>query len=311
VLPATMADAPASAGRCAWLVLEGLRTEERAANLDRSGQSAQAALHHARAASKFKEAAESCPADHEADRNELEGHSADIAARAVYLESLGGMPPTMPLEDHIGELQIGLDLSAAEEPKDEKVAELLARSGVTGDSADLSDEGLQMVLALQSEVELRSFLLRILGKDWRQVKADDASQQELVSFAKGVSGGASAASFSSLREQLRSFPWVELKLGPGEDRLKVAVAMENEAREFESKGQLEEALDGYNRAVAVLKLVYNFDPRSKNPKIKEMVATRIAELEGCARRLDPGQPGPPTSSADDDDLEARLRKLRE
>eukprot|EP00439_Symbiodinium_sp_Y106_P070097 s680_g12.t1 len=69
------------------------------------------------------------------------------------------------------------------------------------------------------------------------------------------------------------------------------------AREFESKGQLEEALDGYNRAVAVLKLVYNFDPRSKNPKIKEMVATRIAELEGCARRLDPGQPGPPTSSA--------------
>ncbi|CAE7326105.1 unnamed protein product, partial [Symbiodinium microadriaticum] len=99
---------------------------------------------------------------------------------------------------------IGLDLSAAEEPKDEKVAELLARSGVTGDSADLSDEGLQMVLALQSEVELRSFLLRILGKDWRQVKTDDASQQELVSFAKGVSGGASAASFSSLREQLRS-----------------------------------------------------------------------------------------------------------
>ncbi|CAE7948012.1 unnamed protein product [Symbiodinium sp. KB8] len=59
------------------------------------------------------------------------------------------------------------------------------------------------------------------------------------------------------------------------------------------------ALDGYNRAVAVLKLVYNFDPRSKNPKIKEMVATRMAELEGCARRLDPGQPGPPTSSARD------------
>ncbi|CAK9105162.1 unnamed protein product [Durusdinium trenchii] len=186
-------------GRCAWLVVEGLRAEEKAADLDRQGQSAQAALHHARAASKFKEAAEVCP---EADREELEGHAQDITARAVYLESLGGMPPSMPLEDHVGELLISLDLSVAQQPQEEQVPELLARSGVNGTSADLCDSGLQMVLALQSQDELQSFIRRLLSTSWRQVKADEASTEEFAKFARDF--GTGAGNFQSLTSQLRS-----------------------------------------------------------------------------------------------------------
>mmetsp|Transcript_4739 Transcript_4739/g.11126 ORF Transcript_4739/g.11126 Transcript_4739/m.11126 type:complete len:223 (+) Transcript_4739:1-669(+) len=222
------------------------------------------------------------------------------------------MAASMPLEDHVGELAISLDLTVAEQFREEQVPELLARSGVTGTTAELTDEGLQLVLALCREEELRAFLQRVLNQDWRQVKPEEGSQKEFASFAQGLSGGgATGTTFQSLRLQLRAFPWVELKLGPGEDRLKVAVAMENEAREFEAQGNLAEALDGYNRAVAVLKLVYNFDPRSKNPKIKEMVSARMAELEGLARRLQPGEQASPAPAASDDDLEARLRALRQ
>lgn len=64
--------------------------KERAAELDHQGQSAQAALHHARAASKFQEASALVEG---ADREELQGHAQDLTARAVYLESLGAMRP--------------------------------------------------------------------------------------------------------------------------------------------------------------------------------------------------------------------------
>eukprot|EP00435_Cladocopium_sp_Y103_P011896 s105_g3.t1 len=190
-----------TSGRCAWLVVEGLRAEEKAADFDRQGQSAQAALHHSRAASKFKEAAEICP---DADREELEGHAQDITARAVYLESLGGMPPSMPLEDHIGELSISLDLSVAQQPQDEQVPELLARSGVTGASAELCDSGLQLVQALKSQEELQSFIRRILASSWRKVKDDEASAQEFAKFAQDFSAGDD--SFQKLRERLRPEP---------------------------------------------------------------------------------------------------------
>ncbi|CAJ1354923.1 unnamed protein product [Effrenium voratum] len=119
----------------------------------------------------------------------------------------------------------------------------------------------------------------------------------------------------ALRDQLRRCPWVELKLGPGEDRLQVGAAMEREARELDAAGEAEEALEGFQRAVAVFKLVYNFDPRSKsNPKIKEMVGNRIAELETLIKLRDPGYAeaqAAPTESSSADDLEARLARLRQ
>lgn len=292
-----------TSGRCAWLVVEGLRAEEKAADFDRQGQSAQAALHHSRAASKFKEAAEICP---DADREELEGHAQDITARAVYLESLGGMPPSMPLEDHIGELSISLDLSVAQQPQDEQVPELLARSGVTGASAELCDSGLQLVQALKSQEELQSFIRRILASSWRKVKDDEASAQEFAKFAQDFSAGDD--SFQKLRERLRKASWIELNLRAGEDRMKIGVAMEKEARELEAAGQAEEALEGFHRAIAVQKLVYNFDDRCKNnAQIKELVGKKIASLEDDVKRLSPSE----EQATPIDDLEARLRKLRE
>eukprot|EP00913_Durusdinium_trenchii_P022075 g20744.t1 len=79
------------------------------------------------------------------------------------------------------------------------------------------------------------------------------------------------------------------------------------ARELEAGGQPEEALEAFQRALAVQKLVHAFDDRCKNnPKVKELVGERIALLEGEVQRLDPAMQATPI-----DDLEARLRRLRD
>eukprot|EP00930_Biecheleria_cincta_P037146 TRINITY_DN25489_c0_g1_i1.p1 TRINITY_DN25489_c0_g1~~TRINITY_DN25489_c0_g1_i1.p1 ORF type:complete len:316 (-),score=91.67 TRINITY_DN25489_c0_g1_i1:418-1338(-) len=300
-------DISETSGRWSWLAAEGAKAEEKAAELDSQGQSAQAALFHLRAASKFKEAAELCP--EQSDRTALEEHAADISARAIYLESLGGMPPSLPLEDHVGDLTLSLDLSAAEAPQGEEVSGLLARSGVTGSSAELSDEGFQIVSALKNQDEMQTFLRRLLAADWRQVRADDASELEFVAFVQNLANAGEPCSglCASIKEQLRKFSWVELNLGPEQDRLQVAVAMEKEARDLEAAGKAAQAIETLRQSVAVFELVYKFDPRSKNPKIKDMVGSRIEELGKLADRLESETGGAGLG----DDLEARLRKLHE
>ncbi|CAE8586385.1 unnamed protein product [Polarella glacialis] len=306
-------------GRCAWLAGEGLQAEAKAAELERQGLSAQAALHHLRAASKLKEAAAICPTE-SGDKAALEEHAADISARAVYLESLGGMPASLPLEDHIGELSLSLDPSAAKPPDEEQVSALVARAGVTGAQAELSDEGFRLVKALCCQAEMQTYLRRALDSDWRQVRPDAASELEFVACAQRLAGRGGAAGgettpiegFGQLREDLRTSCWVELKLGPGQDRLEVAVAMENEARAFEAAGKAQEAVDAYRRAVAVLNLVYSFDPRCKNPKIKDMISSRRVELESLAARLVLNSAGSaPKQGSSDTEVEERLRRLME
>eukprot|EP00930_Biecheleria_cincta_P037147 TRINITY_DN25489_c0_g1_i2.p1 TRINITY_DN25489_c0_g1~~TRINITY_DN25489_c0_g1_i2.p1 ORF type:complete len:134 (-),score=31.16 TRINITY_DN25489_c0_g1_i2:418-819(-) len=112
---------------------------------------------------------------------------------------------------------------------------------------------------------------------------------------------------ASIKEQLRKFSWVELNLGPEQDRLQVAVAMEKEARDLEAAGKAAQAIETLRQSVAVFELVYKFDPRSKNPKIKDMVGSRIEELGKLADRLESETGGAGLG----DDLEARLRKLHE
>jgi len=89
-----------------------------------------------------------------------------------------------------------------------------------------------------------------------------------------------------LRRELREASWVELNLDPNQDRLQLGAAMEREARDLEASGQRGEAVQAYERAIAVLTLVHRFDPRSKNPKIKEMVGKRIDELKGRMQALE-------------------------
>lgn len=57
----------------------------------------------------------------------------------------------MPLEDHVGPMELTLDLSVARAPPEAQVSELLARSGVAGGTAELTESGLQLVLALKSQ----------------------------------------------------------------------------------------------------------------------------------------------------------------
>jgi len=280
-------------GRCAWLAAEALRLEARAAELDRRGNaSAEALFHHRRAAAKLVEAATLCPEGHP-DAAMLRDHAQDVATRAIYLESLGGAPAELPLEDHVGEppMLVGLDLSAAEAvvpPPEEEVAALVARSGISGASATLTEEGFSLVAALRSDVEMRVYALRLLDAAWMRPKGGEeaeAAQLGLSSLAVRFSGEGDARGLRELRDELRRAPWAELKLDPQQDRLQVAVALEKEARELEADGRGPEALVIYERSLAVLQLVFKFDARMKNPRIKEMVRKRMEELLDRAEHL--------------------------
>lgn len=283
-----MGEEDGSLQQVAWLVSDALRTEEKAADFDRRNCSAEAILHHKRASSKLSEAASLCPDGHP-DKSALSDHAQDIATRVVYLQSLGGAAATMSLEDHVGEVELTMDLSSAPPPPDQDVAALVAGVGVSGQTAPINEESCRLVLALKDAKELRAYVLRLLQDDWRRLKGGADAEASLDAFAAELCGKPveplSGGSLEHLRAQLREASWAELNLDPNLDRLKVGAAMEREARDLEAGGQLPEALRAYERAVAVFQLVYKFDPRSKNPKIKEMVGGRIEELQSRAKAL--------------------------
>jgi len=261
--------------QASWLAAEALRIEEKAAQLDRHGSSAEAMFHHRRASLKLKEAAALCPNGHP-DKMALEGHAQDIATRSVYLESLGGAPPTLALEDHVGELeQLTLDLTIGAPPPEQEVAVLVAGAGVSGSSAPITEDGFQLVVALQNDEELRTYILRVLESEWRQPKDGKVDVAELN---KLLPDRTAQGTLDQLCDRLRCAPWVELNMDPKLDRLQMGVALEKEARELDAQGRKHEALQAYEQSLGVLQLVYKFDQRCKNPKIKEMVGKRMGEL---------------------------------
>jgi len=262
--------------RCAWLASEALRSEARAAELEGAGHTAEALFHHRKAAAKLSEAAAACPDQHP-DKPKLDEHATDIQLRMVYLESLGTAPPSLPLDEHVGELELSMDLSCAEAPVVDDVAGLVARSGASGSTSTLTEDGYKLVAALKSSDEMRIFVGRLLQAEGRHVLAD--GEAELEGCLKQVQ------SLAGLQETLQRAPGVELVLDPKKDKLELAMDLEKEARRFESLGMNDRAVDMYNRSSAILGFVIKRDPRMENAKIKQMVEGRNEALQLKAAQL--------------------------
>lgn len=280
-----MAAASDVSRRCAWLIGEALQTEARAAELESEGNIPVAVLQHKRAVAKLSEAAELWGPEHP-DHQALLDHAQDITTRVVYLESRGGAPADVPLEDHVGELLLSMALAEAAPPEEEQVSGLVARSGISGQTAPLTEEGFLALKALRSPPEGVVYLRRILDADFRQVRESPEAEQGLTAIATQLAGQGSEenlapSSLRQLRELLHKQQWVELKLGPGQDKLQIAVRLEQEARGVDLGGpaRAADAAMAYRRAIAVFELMLRFDKRSENAKIKEMVTTRLKELQ--------------------------------
>jgi len=265
------ADVPEPPPRCVWLAAEGLRLEARAAELDRAGSSAEAAFHHRRAADKLSDAAALCPDGHP-DGPRLREHVLEVSARAVYLDSLAGAPPSMPLEDHVGEVSLLMDLSSAPRPEDEEVSALIAKSGTSGSSAALSEAGYRLVAALENPAEMRVYANRIIAADGRR-RASSSADADVDATLRA------ASSFDGLQQAIRGASWVELDIDLNMDRLDLGNKFAEEGASLEAQGRREEAAQMYSKAVAALQFAYKYDERScRYPKVKEAIGKKVEEL---------------------------------
>lgn len=87
------------------LVEEASGSESKAIELDRAGQVSDAILSYQQAADKFKQAVTICPDELLENKTLLSRRVGDILGRVVYLESLGGCPASVPVEEHVRSAQ--------------------------------------------------------------------------------------------------------------------------------------------------------------------------------------------------------------
>lgn len=271
--------------RCTWLVAEAFRLEERAAEFDRSGIAAQAAFYHQRASTKISEALALIPKVHP-DGPKLEGFANELSIRAMYLKSLGVAPITLPLEDHVGEVTLSMDLSVAPLPEEDTVSTLLAKGGASGSTAPLTEEGYQLINALRNYVEMEAYVKRVVAAEGRRFQ--NHSEAELTSFVTKCSADQDVKSFAHLQNMLRLATWLELDLDPKMDKLQAAVLLEKEARMLEENNRIEHATQMYQRALGLFQFLYKNDSRMKSAKVKEMVGKRVEDMASSVERLKNG-----------------------
>jgi len=147
-----------------------------------------------------------------------------------------------------------------------------------------------MVAALKKIDEMRTYALRVLEDDWRRIKTDAEADSQFVHFLQSCTGGSgndltNVTTLEQMRDRLRCAPWVDLNMDPALDRMQMGVDLEQQARRLDGQGRSEEAIEAYERALAVFQLVYKFDQRCQYPKVKETVAKRIEDMLGRAQSL--------------------------
>lgn len=280
-----MALAQASgADSIARLVAEALEIEAKARELDASSKGAQAAFFYKRAAGRLEEAVASCPSH--ADVPALDCHRENLVMRGVYLESLGSGAAgvgAVQLEEHLGELQPELTMTLPEGPTLVPSVAALVAPMISGATAPLTGASLQLLCALDGTAELQAFTARALAAEGRRVRpgAEGAAAAFAAHWREEAAGESNG--WERFRAELVASTFVELDVDPSADKMETAVRLEKEARELEAAVRLEEAAQMYAKSVAIFEFVLKHDHRMKNPKIKEMVQSRVAELQG---RLD-------------------------
>jgi hypothetical protein len=274
---------PQELEKCSWLFAEALRIEDQAAEFDRAGKTTDAVFHHRRAALKLKEGLDVCPPQHP-DKATLEAHLSSIQLRMVYLESLGTSPPSLALEDHIEAIKLTLDLSSAKPPQDQEVSALVAKAGISGSSAELTEEGYQLVVALKSNDEMKAFMNRILLGHGIARKVKAGAEANFEALVSEYSGEKSVQSYALLKSSLLNAPWIELVLDPQRDKLELAMELQNEAMRLEKENLPAQAAEMYKRSSVILAFVVKHDPRMQLEKVKTMVTARLEEVK--AKQID-------------------------
>lgn len=287
---------PPVPAECVALTAEGLRLEEQAAELDAAASWVEAAKKHHRAAAKLAEAVQQCPESHP-DRPTLQTLVSEVTARAVYLESLNGATATMPLEEHVGPAALVMDLSSAPSPEEqqerqelqqqEDVSELLRKSGTSGASSPLTQEGFLLVRALRSGGEMRAFLLRLIQGGGRKLRVGAEEELERFAAPESADGAQALENLAEVQDKLRQAPWIELDVDVNEkDKLQLGVKLEKEAKAMEGQGRKEDAAQMFGRSIAAFQYVLKFDDRAlRSEKVKEGVVKKIEELEARAQAL--------------------------
>jgi len=278
-------DMDADLVKCAQLAAEARQLEAKAVEFDCQGSASEAAFHHKRAAAKCNDAANLCPPGHP-DGPRLEEYAQELLLRVVYLESLNGAPITIQLEDHVGDLDLTLELPenpAPAQDTQEEVAALLSQMGVSGSTAPITEEGYQQVAALHKDEEMQTFILRILEADKRQLR--EGCEAELLALVPRCRAGGDMKGLTELRIELSRASWIDLKLDMTKDKLQIAVDIEQEARSLEAQGRKSEAAAMFDRAVTLLQYVIKNDPRCQNQKIKDMISKRLEDLQACSAAL--------------------------
>jgi hypothetical protein len=264
--------------KCSWFFAEALRFEREAAEKDRAGKTTEAIFHYRRALTKLQEGLDVCPAGHP-DKPAFEEFSSSMQLRIVYLESLGGAPATTPVEEHIEDVIPTLDVSNAKPPEETSVSSLIASTGVSGSTADLSEEGYQLVAALKKNEEMKTFMNRILVGHGVPRKVQAGAEANFEALVPEFSGEKQVQSFAILKGALLNAPWIELFLDPQRDKLELAMDLQREGERFELEGLPLRAAEMYNKAAMIIEFVLKRDERMKIAKVKDMVTARAQALK--------------------------------
>merc|ERR1719188_761195 len=94
-------------------VIASSAAENAAIELDRAGSVAAAIAKYEECERELGKAIEAAMPAHASDHPKLVQHRSEVQSRISHLKSLNGRPPTIPVEDQIKAVQLGMQASSA------------------------------------------------------------------------------------------------------------------------------------------------------------------------------------------------------
>lgn len=234
------------------------KTEEFAATVfpDASGK---AVVLYKKAITMLSDAVAMC-SEGNCNKADIENHIANIEVRVMYLESLDGSPPTIPIEDHIGKLYLRTD-----EEEVDPSAVLSEPIPAQGETIGTGETAVRIAPTLGMEAPPSS-----VNVDSMTVPSPLESHVDSVIGSSIVELGSSQANTKD-----QALPESNQRRLSDTEFLNRAVEMEREGHELESKNCHEQALNTFTNCLEIYAILQK---REKNPRIKEVIRSRMAEL---------------------------------
>jgi len=120
--------------------------------------------------------------------------------------------------------------------------------------------------------------------------ARQAAESEEIADKEAKDAEAAALAEARAAAEAEAKAEAEKKAAAEKDNLAIAVKLDEEAMALQAEGRLEEAKQKFVEASLLLNYVLKSDARTKNPKIKEMISTRMADViaraEQCGKLME-------------------------